>query len=144
MTCTGNLDKSYNGDVLSAISKCFLTALTSLSLVDSVEQYILTPIQRKNFAPAISTPSLHQPEFIRVEISAIRKNYHLILSKLVLYKDISQFQNDFRIPDPEVVYRTYCDKSLYSNALQIALIFDLELYHLFDAICKSISQFTKS
>jgi hypothetical protein len=143
LACSGNIDNSYHGDTLSAISKCMLTSLTSLGLVDTAEQFVLIPIQRKNFGPAITTLSFHQPELIKVDIQTIRKNYHLVLSKLILYRDITHFQYDFRIPDADDVYRVFCDKNLYSNALQIALLFDFELYRLFDAICKTIIQFSK-
>lgn len=131
MACGGNHEAVDFGNTLSLISKCFLAALSSLSLVDIADQFVLVPIHGSQIMQ-------------KVDIATIRKHYHLILSKLILYKDVEQFQHDFSIPDGQVVYELFCDKALYSNGLQIALLLDLKLDYLFDSLCKMIVHFSKS
>eukprot|EP00842_Homolaphlyctis_polyrhiza_P003357 jgi/Hompol1/4021/HPOL_003437-RA len=80
-----------------------------------------------------TTGTRYQPVRI-VEISDIRKQYHLALAKLQLQHRFSEVMQTTAFLDAGDAYSMFCQAGLYDEALSFAAIFELDLARVFTAI----------
>ncbi|KAJ3362821.1 hypothetical protein HDU91_003238, partial [Kappamyces sp. JEL0680] len=115
----------YGADEVASVttraSQCFLTALTSLSLLDANDAFIKCP------PITIYHANMTESQTTIAQVEDIRRMYHLSLAKLLLLPKTTHFAQTFRLPDPQDVFGIYCADREFNKALAIATLFGLDL-----------------